>query len=250
VSKRGSRVPKKLKNDAIVEAILEIRFDTTTSLEFLFVRLAEFEPWKQFTQSRLPAYSIPDSIRQVDPNFRYQPTFELLEPNGQRSARIGPKVLSYHLRVPYNGWTAFGRELRGATDALFIRADELVVKRLGLRYLNALTSNMHRIRGVGDLDLSVQIGGEPVSDNVNINMTRNLTRNSECTVRIATPQFVMGSLPPATTVLADIDIFTPETFESRNKEEVTMWLESARDAKNIEFFALLTDETITSLEEK
>jgi uncharacterized protein (TIGR04255 family) len=250
VSKRGSRVPKKLKNDAIVEALLEIRFDTQTSPEFLFVRLAEFEPWKQFSQSRLPAYSIPDSIRQVDPNFRYQPTFELLDPKGQRSVRIGPKSLSYHLRMPYNGWTAFGKELNHAINALFERANELVVRRLGLRYLNALTSNLHGIRGISDLDLSVHIGGERVSENININVTRKLTKDSECTVRVATPQFVLGSLPPDTTVLADIDVFTPESFESRDKTEVATWIEGAHNSKNIEFFALLTDKSITSLEEK
>jgi uncharacterized protein (TIGR04255 family) len=250
VSRRGSKVPKKLKSDAIVEALLEIRFDTATSPEFLFVRLAEFEPWKNFSQSRLPAYGIPETIRQVDPNFRYQPTFELSEPKGQRAVRIGPKVLSYHLRSPYNGWSEFGKELSSAIEALFTKADELVIRRLGLRYLNALTSQSHAIRSIRDLDVSVCIGNEIISDGLNINMTHSLTKDSSCTVRVATPQFITGSLPPATTVLADIDVFTPEPYEVKSKLEVVKWVDAAHASEKVEFFVLLTDETIASLEDK
>jgi hypothetical protein len=74
---RKKRIPAKLKHDAIVEALLEVRFDMTTASEILFGRLADWPSWKDFEQGRMPAYELPDFLRQADPNLRYQPLFEL-----------------------------------------------------------------------------------------------------------------------------------------------------------------------------
>src|SRR2546427_129180 len=114
----GKAIPAKLKQDAIVEAIFEIRFDTSTIPEVLLGRLADYAPWKAFEQRRLPAYEIPDPVRQVDPNLRYTPVFELQHAAGQRSVRIGAHVLSYHQLAPYVGWPAFKPELIRAIQGL------------------------------------------------------------------------------------------------------------------------------------
>ena len=74
----GKPIPQKLKHDAIVEALVEIRFDASTIPEVLLGRLADHEPWKGFDQRRLPAYEIPAPIRQADANLRYNPWFELM----------------------------------------------------------------------------------------------------------------------------------------------------------------------------
>jgi len=250
VSKRGSRIPKKLKNDAILEAIFELRFETTTKSEFLVVKLAEHEPWRHFIQSRLPAYSFPEPVRQLDPNLRFLPIFELLEPTNQRSVRIGPNVLSYHLRSPYDRWGTFSEELAGTVKALFETAEAPLIDRLGLRYLNAFTPESHGINKFSELDIKVCVGGSSVDDGVNINVMSRLSEDTVCAVRVATPDFVLGSLPPTTSVLADIDVFTPEHVQMKNQADVMRWLEAARLTKNIEFFALLTDKTIDDLEEK
>lgn len=247
MSKTGSPTPEKLKQDAIVEAIFELRFLTTTPPEFLLVRLADF--WKDFSQSRLPAYGIPDPIRTADPNFRYQPVFELLESTNQRSVRIGPNVLSYHLRSPYNGWPTFGTELDRVTAALFKSANDLMVSRLGLRYINALTPADHGIHAVSDLDMSVRIGDVNILDGINVNVTKQLHPAMACIVRVATPGFITGLLPAGTSVLADIDVFTPDPFEARNHSDVMKWVESAHAAEKREFFALLNDQTVDDLRE-
>ena len=251
MSKRGSRIPKRLKSDAIVEAIFELRFGTSTPSEFLLVKLAEITPWKQFNKSRLPAYGIPEPVRQLDPNLRFQPIFELLEPTNQRSVRIGANVLSYHLRSPYNGWAKFSEELSDAIGALFEVSEGLVISRLGLRYVNAFTPEAHGIRKISDLDIEVRIGDSVVNDGLNINVTTRLGEDTSCTVRVATPDFVFcGSLPATTATPADIDVSTPESFQTKCQADVMKWADAAHLVKNIEFFALLTDATIDALEEK
>jgi hypothetical protein len=51
---RKKRIPAKLKYDAIVEALLEVRFDMTTIPEVLLGRLADCPSWKGFEQDRMP----------------------------------------------------------------------------------------------------------------------------------------------------------------------------------------------------
>jgi uncharacterized protein (TIGR04255 family) len=249
VSKRGSRIPTKLKTDAIVEATFEVRFNTSTSPEFLIVRIAEFGPWKSYSQARLPAYSIPENVRQADPNFRYQSTFELIEASNHRTVRIGPNVLSYHVRRPYVGWVEFKREIERAIGRLFEISESLVATRLGLRYVNALSFKDHGVRSIEDLDLSVQIAGNPLTSRVNLNFSTSISESTEAVVRIASTEFIGLPQFQEATVLADIDIFTKQNFEATSQTSISKWLEDAHIAEKEEFFRLLPDTTIARLEE-
>lgn len=224
-----------------------MRFETTTRPEFLLVRLAEMDAWKGFVESRLPAYSLPEPIREVDPNLRYQPIFQLQK--DQQSLRIGSRVVSYHVQQPYNGWAAFGKEIATVVDGVFSKADALVIKRLGFRYVNAFTSEFHGIRGASDLDIAVQIGEETVSDGININVMTKVSDDTTCLIKVATPAFVMGSPSANTSIVADIDVFTPESFESTNSSDVMKWIGNAHAIEKREFFVLLKDETIETLKE-
>lgn len=246
---RGKQIPVKLKHDAIVEALLEIRFDTTTIPEVLFGKLADYAPWKGFEQRQMPAYAIPAPIRQVDPNLQFQPIFELLGSDGHLAVRIGPRVLSYHRMPPYVGWQRFQPELGEAIDGLFKKADNLAIRRLGFRYVNALRPDLHGIRSISDLDLTVEIESEKLSGNVNVNFTTKISDDTQCTVRVATSEFVQGVLPPNTSVVADVDVFTKEGFNTKDEMEVKRWVELAHTNEKEHFFRLLKDETIEALKE-
>jgi uncharacterized protein (TIGR04255 family) len=246
---RGRPIPKKLKDDAIVEAIFEIRFDSTTIPEILFGRLADYSPWKTFEQRQLPAYVIPAPVRQADANLRYQPVFELVEATRQQAVRIGPQVLSYHRLSPYVGWVKFRSDLEEAIVGLFAKADGLSIRRLGLRYMNALRPDLHGIRSISDLDLSVEIAGEKISGNVNVNFTTHASADTSSTVRIATPDFVQGALPASTSIYVDVDVFTKDTFRTSDQQVVKNWIKTAHDKEKADFFGLLTDSTIEALKE-
>lgn len=211
--------------NAILESILEIRFDTTIP-EILFGRFADFEPWRDFQQNRLPAYEIPDTLRQVDLNLRFAPVFELRDPKGQRSVRIGAHVLSYHQLAPYVGWNMFKPALSSAVEAVFSKSDAPRIQRLGFRYVNALRSDVHRIRGISDLNLKVAVAEEDLSDDMNLNFITALPGDAQSTVRVATTRFVQGTLPPGTTVVIDVDVSTREPLKARlDRPQVEAWLE-------------------------
>lgn len=239
-----------MKHDAILEALFEIRFDTATIPEILFGRLADLQPWNGFVQRRLPSYDIPAALRQSDPNLRYQPVFELANPEKQRAVRIGPQVLSYHQFSPYVGWEKFKPGLEEAIGGLFAKADAPNIRRLGLRYMNSLRTDLHGIRTIEDLDVKLLVANEGVSGNVNVNFTTSPLSDTECTVRVATPGFVQGNLPANTSVYVDVDVFTKDAFRTRDQSVVKRWIESAHTTEKEQFFRLLTDQTISSLKER
>jgi uncharacterized protein (TIGR04255 family) len=250
MARRKKRIPAKLKHDAIVEALLEVRFDTTTIPEVLLGRLADCASWKGFEQDRMPAYEIPAFLRQADPNLRYQPIFELHNTEKNRALRIGGHVLSYHRLTPYESWSKFKPELDAAIDALFAKAEGLTISRLGLRYINAIRPEFHQISSILQLDLTLAVEQEAVVSNVNINFTTDLSDDTQCTVRVATTEFVQGTLPPGSRVLIDVDVFTKESFKINDAQKVKQWVESAHIMEKEQFFRLLTDATIDALEEK
>lgn len=249
VATRGRPVPAKLKRDAIVEALLEVRFETATIPEVLFGRLADHPPWKSFNPRQLPAYEIPALVRKADTNLRYQPVLELAEEGGRSSIHIGPQVLSYHCKAPYVGWGQFSHRLMESLDCLFERAEGLIVRRLGLRYINALKPDDHGILSISDLDLKIQVANETIAGNVNLNFTTDSFDKTQCTVRVATTEFVRGELPPGTSVIADVDVFTKDGFRTKDKKAAAEWVEQAHSKEKEQFFRLLTDKTIENLEE-
>jgi uncharacterized protein (TIGR04255 family) len=252
MAKRDRPIPIRLKHDAIVEAVAEIRFETPakTVPEVFFGRLAEYGPWKDLEQRPMPISQIPSSLRRVDPNLRYQPIFELVSGDNTRAVRIGPQMLSYHRLRPYVGWQKFRAELIEAVEGLFAKGGPLVVQRLGLRYMNALQSDLHGIQSVSDLDLKIAVAGEYLHGNTNLNFSTDADETTSSRIAIATPGFVQGNLPSNTTVFVDVDVYTKDGFKTNNQEIVKNWIESAHSIEKNQFFQLLTDETIDSLEEK
>lgn len=254
MAKAAHIVPAKLKTDAIVEALVELRFDLPSVgiPEISFVRLAENPAWKEYQQRMLPLFHLPAHVRMSDVNLRYQPALELVAPDTQRSVRIGPQVLSYHRLAPYVGWGKFRPEINETVVWLFTQIPEINVRRLGLRYMNALRAEAHQIKSVLDLNLELKVADKRIDGNVNVNFTEPVDNDSACTVRIATPEFiqVQGAVPPNTSVYVDVDVFTKDGFSTGSQEAVIAWINDAHTAEKENFFQLLTDQTINELKER
>ena len=242
-------LPGKLKHDAIVEALLEIRFDAPAVLEVLYGRLADVPSWQGFVQRRLPTADIPAPIRSLDPQLRFAPSFELRERNGHRSIRIGPQSISYHRGAPYVGWNQFKPELFEVVDQLFAKAGDLTIRRLGLRYLNALTKVQHGVSGVSDLNMRLYVAAEQLVGDLNVNFVKDVSPETKCTVRVATTQFVQGRLPEGTTAYVDVDVYTNDSFHAKEGAPVRDWINFAHDEEKRAFFGLLPPEIIEALRE-
>jgi uncharacterized protein (TIGR04255 family) len=149
--------------------------------------------------------------------------------------------------APYVSWEAFSASLNVAIEGLFDKTEDLVVRRLGLRYINALTAAKHGISSISDLDVSVVVSEETLDGRINLNFTRQVDETKQCTVRLATREFVQGAAFPRDALLVDVDVYTPHEFVVDSSAAVKRWVTEARTSKNDAFFSLLRAETQNSL---
>src|SRR5262249_25653635 len=148
--------------------------------------------------------------------------------------------VAYNRRAPYPGWDeGFSTEIVEVVDVVFKIISKISVCRLGLRYINALRSDLHGIKGVDDLNLRIVAGTEALTSKLNLNYTVPVSEDSSCTVRIATRDLAQGMIPENTTVIADVDVYTNEPYDTSEVSVVHAWVQSAHEAEKSNFFRLL-----------
>jgi uncharacterized protein (TIGR04255 family) len=247
------RLPTKLKNDAILEAVLEIRFEPDSSQvpEIFIGRFADNEEWKGFRHARMASADIPTPLRLADPNLRYLPSIEMTSPDGGRALRIGPQAVMYSRRGVYPGWnTNFGAELRAVVEHLYRVLPGVRVSRLGLRYINALKSDIHGISMVGDLAIKVSVADQILSNSLNLNFKTDVGTDFETMSRIASIDIAEGIIPENATVIVDIDVYTGGAFTTSDVGAVKDWITEAHDHEKAAFFKVLGEKNTERLREK
>lgn len=233
-------LPSKLRKDPVVEALLEVRFDSAELEEVLIGKLASIATWKSFPSSRLPVADIPAPLRQVDPNLKFQPLLERRSPDGTRVIKIGANVFSYHTLRPYPGWEVFEFELSSTLDCLVENTDGFAANRFGFRYINAFSPD-HLVTGITQLNFEVALAGAPLDAPLNLNYLRTIGDQHQAVIRIASKEFVQNPAAELS-ALVDIDVFTPAGFNSTNSQEAKRWVAEAHILLKKEFFSLFTDE--------
>lgn len=238
----NGNLPAKLTHDAILEAVLDIRFeyDPKRVSEIFVGQLAVKPEWQGFAQSRSAVADIPESIRRTQADLRYQSTFQLVSHDGRIAVQAGPQVFVYARRGTYPGWDeVFWPELASSIEHLFQLAPSLSISRLGLRYINALRSDLHGIRGVNDLDLNLTVAGAAVNDNLNINYVTGAGSQFETMTRVTSVDLAQGQIPENATVIVDVDVYTTSGFEAHSAEAVKAWAIEAHNQEKRSFFSIL-----------
>lgn len=241
--------PAKLEPDAIVEALVELRFETPELAEITVGRLSDNTFWSDYSHARLPVADIPQPIRDSDPNLRFQPLIEMTRSDGLRAAKIGGRVLSYHVTRIYPGWEVFRKEIDQVIDHVSQKIGSLNFVRVGFRYINVFTPDKHGVGGIADTNLAINLDGKPISSPVNLSY-RKVAQDAIIGVRIATQGFVIGQLPPDFSLLFDIDLATTEGFAATQPDVVRDWIERAHLLEKAEFFSLLPKAVIDRLTPK
>jgi uncharacterized protein (TIGR04255 family) len=243
-------LPKKLSRNAILEALLEIRFETKQVGELLVGRLASAAPFEGYKVTRLPIASFPAEVRDADANLRFQPTLQLASPTPSELIKIGPHVISLHVLAPYPGWGVLSGRLSLLMDTLFGAVSDLSIARLGLRYINAITPD-HGVGRISDLQFSVELAGQQTNTEMVFSHRFKVDAEIHGTLSLATPSFVNGpNLPNECAAFVDIDIFTPRALGQTAPKAVLHWVERAHDAEKAAFFGLFSDAQIKALKEE
>lgn len=242
-------LPKKLIRDAILEALVEIRFETGQVGELVVGKLASFEEFDGYSVTRLPVSNVPADIRESDANLRIQPTIQLASPKSTELVKIGPHVISIHVMAPYPGWDVFAQRIRTVADCLCQMVRDVSIARIGLRYVNAITPH-HGVAKLTDLQFSVRVGNEPVDEEMVFSRRFSSGEDISGTLSVATPSFVDGpNVPAECAAFVDIDMFTPLALGGSDPELIIDWAERAHAAEKKAFFGLFSDQQIEALAE-
>jgi uncharacterized protein (TIGR04255 family) len=239
-------LPERIDPDAIVEALVEFRFEHSELPELVLGRLLDARCWEGYTQTRLPTADIPQPVREIDPNLRYQPVVELRKPDDDRVAKIGSHVISYHVVSPYPGWTTFRVEIENTLREVITKLKPPQFSRIGLRYINALRPDKHFVRALTDTKIVIKVGDLTLTDSVNVNYNRAFT-NHIVTVRVATPDLVAGTIPTGYSLLCDIDVGSKAGNVIAGYDGAIAWIIEAHKLEKAEFFGILPENIIKKL---
>ncbi|MBT3054926.1 MAG: TIGR04255 family protein [Candidatus Thiodiazotropha sp. (ex Codakia orbicularis)] len=242
-------LPKKLKEDAIVEAVLEVRFESNDIGEVVVGRLTDLGNWKGFNFQSLPNADIPDIIRVNDPRLKFVPTVE--GRSDRYAVRIGARVISYHVYEPYPGWRDLQHDLNSIIHEIYNRLTDLRVTRLGLRYINLINSKRHNLTDISQLELNINVAGRNIQQGINLAFGQQKSEYHLVMTRVASPEFISGTELSKDVVCAiDVDVFTNDDFKEEREEAVQRWVSEAHNYEKEAFFQLLPDDLITELAEE
>ena len=103
---------------------------------------------------------------------------------------------------------------------------------------------------MSDLNIEVKIKEENISNSFNFNYKSTPEEGFVCMTRLATPDFVGGTLPKTTTAYIDIDVFTVKGYKATEKKGVLEWISKAHHHKNEAFFKLFPKEILDKIKEE
>lgn len=221
----------------IIEAIFEIRFESTLPGDAIFgIVYNQFKDEFQNVE-QLPVLQLPAAIRAQDPNLKFTPHYKIKRDNF--IIQIGPNVFSLANIKEYCGWDNFSKKIFNTYSKL--SALNLISKqfRTALRYINILPA----INIFENTNLNIKLNDEQLCGNkINFNAeipykhgTSNLKLINFAEVMFEN-QAIQGSI-------VDIDTHVNlDDFPSFEKA-----IECAHTAEKKLFFSLLDKNFLSSL---
>ena len=235
-----SKIPSKLINSPIVEAITEVRFSSDVPHDAIIgIIYNSFK--KQFPKlDRLPLLSVPEQIRSSDKTLILQPLYKL--DGKDYSLQVGPKLFSLVTKNQYPGWTKYLEELKIVFEAIikltFIRKFE----RLGMRYINFFEGDI-----IDKCNFSLTLYGSPHSSKELYLQTVKEEGRFKALLQISnSAKRPVGVNDMKSGSVIDIDVSSETLGENFSMDYQTVLIEAHELQKKL-FFSLLKDEFITTL---
>lgn len=135
-------LPKSIEKCPIIDALVEIRFDTSVPSSAIFGIIYNELKDKYKNVENLPILQLPESVRNSDPNLKFKPFYRIS--NDKFVVQIGPDVLTIGSYPIYQGWDVFSKEIFNIIEKL---NDLNIIDsfyRLALRYINFFEENIFR----------------------------------------------------------------------------------------------------------
>ena len=231
------RLPVKIDPCPIIEAIIEIRFDTSRPEDAVFALIYNVVQEKYPHIEKLPLHQIPEDVRKENPDLVNKPVFRLS--SDSHLLHVGRQVVSVVVQEPYLGWKDFSSEAM----RVFKEISELgiidSVSRLGIRYRNFFSFDIFPM-----INLNIALNDEPFNtDGIAL---RALVPSElfQSTLQINNTTTLVKR--PETGSIIDIDTFSTDVsnkFFERAEELITKGHQVEKEL----FFNLLKPEFLETL---
>ncbi|MBQ9282178.1 MAG: TIGR04255 family protein [Treponema sp.] len=240
-------LPIKLKNCPIVETILEIRFSSKLPQDAVFgvIYQALQKSFSTFTVKPQPILQLPSEVRNIDPNMKYQPTYQLINEN--LSIGICAKSIVFSNKAPYKGWQCFKEFILSAVELIYDSSVIDKIERIGLRYINIIDSPL-----ADATNLNISLCGESQNKNdVSVLRLEKHLRDAELIVfQLNNNVFVSINNAPAQKK-SMIDIDSIKNINANTHELIidtfSDILETLHKNEKEHFFGLLRDDYLKQL---
>lgn len=128
-----NNLPIKLEHDSIVDAIIEVRFETNLNpnvvFAYIYGKVREKFNGKVLS---LPISQMPPDIIRQDPALKFKPLYRI---EGETcSLQVGAQMIALSSKIPYIGWNDFSTMFYEIVNLCFEYFNKIT--RLGLRYIN------------------------------------------------------------------------------------------------------------------
>jgi len=247
--KLRKRLPTRLKQEPLVEALWEIRFTSEHPAASELLTGIIFQQMKaDFGKSdRLPVANMPREVRERDANLRYAPTVRL---TGSRyTVGIGDQAIGLSSLRPYTGW----KEFRAKIDELLSTIEQSGVigkcKSFSIKYVDCIGSATNPSLDVLAINVGIadrKFASEPMAIRTEFHEMGYLHilqigLPAEVSV-VATKETLRG-------VIMEVDTHCTADAEIDNFHHwISARLDGVHAANKTVFFSILSDDTIKRLE--
>lgn len=156
----ASILPKQLEQEPLVDALCELRMETSAPLADILPGILFHKLEPKPTIKRLPAAEIPQPMRANDRSLQYAPTQRLEW--GNYVIAVGDSNVVISCKLPYPGWPQFKSKI---IEIISLIADVGVagkVQRISVKYVNLIEAPTLENQ-LAKIDLELRIGPLTVS---------------------------------------------------------------------------------------
>ncbi len=241
------KLPKKLGNEPLVDAIFEIRFSSQMPASVLLPGFLynQLEGNKQLNM--LPVAQLPKEVRDADPNLRYAPISRI--DWSDFFVSIGEYSVAISCKYPYCGWENFKKAIINLLSALNESSIINRVERYSLKYID-LIPDLDAEQKVAMIELDLSIANHKLK-NEQFQLRIEIPDDSFLhVVQIAsTANVVVHNGKKMEGLLIDTDSIAPFNvpMQSLISDSLSIKLDEIHDANKQMFFNCLKPQAVAKL---
>lgn len=234
------KLPLKIENCPIIDAIVEIRFETNLPPDAVFGVVYNQFKSKYTKVDDLPLSKAHDIIIQKNPSLKYGAHHKIS--NGNFVLQVGPNMFAISNVPKYVGWKTYSAEIYDCLSKIDKLGIINKVIRIGIRYINFFELDI-----LNSIRLKINFDGDLFKSNNTVLRTEIIEDEFIKTLQIANNAiYTINNKKDIKGSFIDLDIVLEKEitdfFGNMNKI-----IEKGHEIEKRQFFSLLEDEFLKSL---